>query len=679
MNHDYHLLDAYFSGQTSPAEERSLAQILANDPTLADQFVEQARLDALLGEIFTDQPAGKFHETLVARLMTGEQLKPVAKPSTKVIRGPFPYWKQVAAVVALGLFLWGISSVWYGASQLAEANPRKKASPRVASVEAPALATADQSPSVEQDRELEAWLRKYFVGAQPVMERSLEDWLVALVEQEFPKHNHLNKHRNLTWEIRAANPESKEKLARQNVRLQCTPGSLLDQVRGLAALAGCDVHVEPDTLVLTPMKESSTAVEAREIMLSAAFVNGETLVSSPPIAQQVTTWQDINIADIALADSRMDGIASDYIINSNSDPNPISLAATRILQSGIDWPKGSEVTAVMPVLEPIVSSYADSTITYNLPQSTESEATQLLSYAGSHFMDLNSGTNGLMVTNGIWGGTPGSMAFKVNLQTSPRGFHQLEILNQLPKAATIEPKLTITDHTFAANQAPLAKDRVLVGNELSALTEAYRGSALSSIPVDTQPENEAQPFSVATQFTSTIPTSYSWIDLPSLQTPMVGATFASNGQTEPLPDVEVASNSPTTPDVTATWSFRAAPVPTSQANLSLTRSGELLKISGAINVPATAPAVAANTQTAQIQILREYSFEDVTAETIALGDEPIDDGLTRLTDFGINVVAPPAPPAGVDISLSLFPGQGAIVTGPTTDGKVHYYLLKRAE
>lgn len=677
MNHDYHLLDAYFSGQTSPAEERSLAQILANDSALADQFVEQARLDALLGEIFTDQPAGKFHETLVARLMTGEQLKPVAKPSTKVIRGPFPYWKQVAAVVALGLFLWGISSVWYGASQLAEANPRKKASPRVASVEAPAIATADQSPSVEQDRELEAWLRNYFVGAQPIMERSLEDWLVALVEKEFPQHNHLNKHRNLTWEIRAANPESKEKLARQNVRLQCTPGSLLDQVRGLAALAGCDVHLEPDTLVLTPMKESSTAVEAREIMLSAAFVNGETLVSSPPIAQQVTTWQDINIADIALADSRMDGIASDYIINSNSDPNPIPVAAIRILQSGIDWPKGSEVTAVMPVQEQNAAVYFGNAITFTLPQSGSEP--QQLSYAGSTFTGWNSGTNGHHIVNGAEGFVPTSMAYKINLQTSPRGFHQLEILNQLLKPATTEPKLTITDYTFAANQAPLSKDRVLAGDELNVLTEAYRGSALSSLFVDTRPENEAQPYSVATQFTSTIPAGNSWIDLPSLQTPMVGAAFDSNGQAEPLPEVEVASNFPVTPNTPTTWSFRAVPAPTSQANLALTRSGELLKISGAINVPATAPAVAANTQTAQIQILREYSFEDVTAETIALGDEPIDDGLTRLTDFGINVVAPPAPPAGVDISLSLFPGQGAIVTGPTVDGQVHYYLLKLAE
>ncbi len=679
MNPDSHLLDAYFSGQTYPAEVRSLAQILANDPALADQFVEQARLDALLGEIFADQPAGKFHETLVARLMTVEQLKPVAKPSTKVIRGPFPYWKQVASVVALGLFLWGISSVWYGASQLAEANPRKKTSPRVASVEAPALATADQSPSVEQDRELEAWLRKYFVGAQPIMKRSLEDWLVALVEKEFPQHNHLNKHRNLTWEIRAANPESKEKLARQNVRLQCTPGSLLDQVRGLAALAGCDVHVEPEKLVLTPMKESSTAIEAREIMLSAAFVNGETLVSSPQIAQQVTTWEERTIADLAVADFSMDGIASDHIINSSSDPNPTPLAAIRILQSGIDWPKGSEVTAVMPVQEQNAADYFGNAITFTLPQSSAPDANQFFSYAGTHFMNLNSGTNGRYIVNGAGGFVPTSMAYKINLQTSPRGFHQLEILNQLPKAATIEPKLTITDYTFAANQAPLAKDRVIVGDELNALTESYRGSALSSIFVDTRPENGAQSFSVATQFTSTIPTGSSWIDLPSLQTPMVGAAFDSNSQSEPLSWIEVTSNSPTAPDVTATWSFRAAPAPSSRANLALARSGELLKISGAINLTPSAPAIATDTQTARIQTLGEYSFEDVPAETIALGDEPIDAGLTRLTDFGTSVVAPPAPPAGVDISLSLFPGQGALVTGPTVDGKVHYYLLKLAE
>ena len=241
MNPTPHRLDAYFSGQTSPAEERTLAQELANNASLADQFVEQARVDALLGEIFTDQRAGKFHEALVARIMTVEELKPVAKTSPKVIRGPFPYWKQVAAVVAMGLFLWGISSVWYGASQLAEANPRKKTAPRIAGVEAPAVASTDPTPTAVEDRELEAWLRKYFVGTQPLMERSLEDWLVALVEKEFPQHNHLNKHRNLTWEIRATTPESQESLARQNVRLQCAPGSLMDQVRGLAALAGCDV------------------------------------------------------------------------------------------------------------------------------------------------------------------------------------------------------------------------------------------------------------------------------------------------------------------------------------------------------------------------------------------------------------------------------------------------------
>ena len=275
--------------------------------------------------------------------------------------------------------------------------------------------------------------------------------------------------------------------------------------------------------------------------------------------------------------------------------------------------------------------------------------------------------------NGAGGFVPTSTAYKINIQTSPRGFHQLEILNQLPKAPTAEPRLTITDYTFAASQAPLAKDRVIVGTEWNALTEAYRGSALSSIAVDPLPENEAQPYSVATQFTSTIPAGNSWIDLPSLQTPVFDAPLNINGEGKPLLGFMVASDLPTT------WSFRAPPAPTSRADLSLTRSGELLRISGAINLTPPAPTVAPDPQTAQIQIFSEFSTEDVPAETVALGDEPIDDGPVRLTERDTNVAPAPAPPPGVDISLSLFPGQGALVTGPTVDGKVHHYLLKLAE
>ena len=78
-------------------------------------------------------------------------------------------------------------------------------------------------------------------------------------------------------------------------------------------------------------------------------------------------------------------------------------------------------------------------------------------------------------------------------------------------------------------------------------------------------------------------------------------------------------------------------------------------------------------------------MEDAAAEIVRLADETKTPNVSIDAHF-VESEIPLAestltlsPATGVDISLSLFPGQGAVVTGPTVDDKVHYYLLKLAE
>jgi hypothetical protein len=598
MKPDTTQLDAYFSGQSNAEEERTLADQLAADPLLADHFVAQAKLDALLGEIYRDHRTEEFHVSLVSLMQPPEPVLMAAPKVAKVVRGPFPYWRQVAAVLVGGLLLWGIIGVWHGASQVAET--KRHQSPRAQAESVMASAGAGKAPQTE-DRALEAWLREYYVDAQPATAQSLVAWLGKLVEHEFPLHNHLNKHQRLGWEIRAKDALVKEQLERKSLHLSCGPASLLTQVQGIAALAGCEVHVETDKIVLTPIVESDSGLETRTITLADGFGNSAWLVNSVVVAQN--QWMD----DYLLTDSAMEA--------KSAQASADDAIRMKLISSGIDWREGS---GVAEVTNPVPQ------VTFSIPSNDEHVRIR-------EYREVNVPDSGLVVASPL----------QANVTNSPKGLRQLEILAGLRSPAVVPSNFQILDFTFPVSEAPKDQERVLTVVELAELEARWRKTA-------TVYQAAIQP------------------PAPEESKPLAGLLLTA---------YDDATSSDITTDGRWIKGRISEPLASkSMAKLSLQRSGEALRISGAINLivtPEIKPMVA--------------DMDDGITLNYQPGNRPDPSKMHFIVpdnvSWDIDSREPAAPVRvhdleGVDVALTLFEGQTGFVVGPQENGQVHYYLLK---
>jgi hypothetical protein len=537
MNSDDSPLSAYFSGCSSPEDEQSLAQSLATDPEFADAFVEQAKLDAMLGEIYRDQRAGQMHASLTSLLSAKPSENPKPERPAKIIRGPFPYWKQVAAVLLAGLFLWAISGLWHSASQVAVVRKGQISKPRTETMIA-ASSNPPKHAATEEDRELESWLKGYFVDAQPSANQPLEAWLKLLVEHEFPLHNRRNKHRSLTWEIRGKDAAEQTQLSQRSLQAQCSAASLFTQIQGIAALAGCELHVETDKLVLTPMKESSDGTETREMMLAEAFVRGSGVVRSNAgvtIIREFPYPTDFDPPQIPQTFGTQLEDAQENLLNiSGTFPvtpiNPTAFLSkvisaenmvATLAESGIEWPAGASVGEVAMV-ESVNLAYQNANAYY------------------WHFQpQMHSGQT--------------SRLYKTTITTTPKGLRQLEILAGLTAADQSPPNLEITSHTFPTATAPNETDRVVPNEEIAPLLASWQPQAtISSVSINPSP-----------------------LALPALSSS--GGVTTWDAQSVDLfvqqrLNLEFESSRFIIPQA-------------STANLKFTRSGELVKISGSINEP----------------------------------------------------------------------------------------------
>ncbi len=428
--------DAYFSGHANAEDEQALATQLASDPALADQFVAEAKLDALLGEIYRAQRTEAFQGSLLSVLQPEPTALTVVPPvTTSVVRGPFPYWRQVAAVLVGGLLLWGIVGVWHGASQVAGT---KRQGPRV-QVQS-GVASSGGSPAVQtEDRDLEAWLREYYVDAQPAKEQTLAAWVAQLVEHEFPLHNHLNKHQRLGWEIRAKDLLVRQALEQKSLHLSCGAASLLTQVQGIAALAGCEVVVETDKIVLTPMRESSSGLETRNITLAESFGNGSGPVNVVAAAQGVAMdhflWTDL-----------------DLVVGETRAANPDEAIKLKLMSCGIDWPEGASVAELTEVLPQV---------TFSIP--SKYEEAQL--------------TEGFIVPEVPDAGLVVASPRQAKVTNTPKGLRQLEILAGLRVPAAIPSNFQVLDFAFPLAEAPKDPERVLNAAELAELEARWQKTA----------------------------------------------------------------------------------------------------------------------------------------------------------------------------------------------------------
>lgn len=606
-----------------------MANSLATNPEFADAFVEQAKLDALLGEIYRDQRSSQMHDSLATLLTVPQPLEKSPEPKVKIVRGPFPYWKQVAAILLAGLFLWAISGLWQRASSDQVVKKGHRAIPTVQS----AVAMNNGSPKpahTPEDRELEAWLKGYFVDAQPATNQPLEAWLKLLVEHEFPLHNHLNKHRALTWEIRGKDTAEQNQLAQQSLQAQCSAASLFTQIQGIAALAGCELHVETDKLVLTPMKESSSGTETREMLLAEAFAQGAGVVrpnagiiivrdfpyptefEPPQIPQNFGTKledpQDssMNISGVFPVTPSTPLTWDDF----SSDVAQLQIKDL-IPKSGVEWPASASVGEVAVV---------------------ESDSLNFAyQNANQHYWffqpQIHSGQT--------------KRLFKTTITTSPKGLRQLEILSSLTTADESRPNVEVTSYTFPSATAPNETDRVATNEEIAPLVAAWQPQA-SVVSVSVNPSPMALPG--ITTLGNVITWERPGVD-DLVQERITQRLDRADTNGDAVEGFLTFMLPPAASDVNGIERFIIPQVTQARtANLNFTRSGELVKISGSINEHGT-------------------------------------DRLTELPELlGRTDVAPvPTADTGVDLSLGLFPGQTAIVKGPATNGTASYYVLKLAK
>ena len=545
MNSDDSPLSAYFSGCASPEQQQALAASLTTNPEFADRFVEQAKLDALLGEIYRDQRADQMHASLATLLTVPKPAEAKQEPQAKIVRAPFRYWKQVAAVLLAGLFLWGISGLWQGASNVAVVRKGHGGTPPVQTTTA-MNEVSHKSAQTAEDRELETWLKGYFVDAQPATNQSLEAWLKLIVEHEFPLHNHLNKHRSLTWEIRGKDAAEQTQLGQQSLQAQCSAASLFTQIQGIAALAGCEVHVETDKLVLTPMKESSSGTETREMLLAEAFAQGSGVVRANAAILVVRDYTDLiefeppqipqtfgtKLEDPQDSSMNISGIfpVTPSIPMTWQDLSSDAAAQLQVNElipkSGIEWPASASVGEVATVeYENLAYQNANAHYWFFQPQ-------------------IHSGNT--------------KRLYKSTITTTPKGLRQLEILSSLTAADESQPNVEITSYTFPSATAPNETDRVATNEEIAALLASWQPQA-SVASVSVNPSPMALPAMTLGKVTT-------W-DVQGVD------SFIQERIEERLDN--------------AIWTKKTLdgliPSQISTADLKFIRSGELVKISGSIN------------------------------------------------------------------------------------------------
>ena len=549
MNSDDSPLSAYFSGCSSPEQQQALANSLATNPEFADEFVEQAKLDALLGEIYRDQRSSKMHDSLATLLTVPQPLEKSPVPKVKIVRGPFPYWKQVAAILLAGLFLWAISGLWQRASSDQVVKKGHRAIPTVQS----AVAMNNGSPKpahTAEDRELETWLKGYFVDAQPATNQPLEAWLKLLVEHEFPLHNHLNKHRALTWEIRGKDTAEQTQLAQQSLQAQCSAASLFTQIQGIAALAGCELHVETDKLVLTPMKESSSGTETREMLLAEAFAQGSGVVRANVgsiVVEDLTT-------PTAIEPPRIPQNVGDKLEEPQDSSMNISGIFPVTPSTPLTWDDFSSDVAQLQIKDLIPKSGVEWPASASVGEVAVVESESLnLAYqnANQHYWffqpQIHSGQT--------------KRLFKTTITTSPKGLRQLEILSSLTTADESRPNVEVTSYTFPSATAPNETDRVATNEEIASLLAAWQPQAsVANVSVNPSP-----------------------MALPDI-TPGKVTTWEVQGLDDFIQEriaqrLDVAAS-----NVNGIGRFIIPQVTQARtANLNFTRSGELVKISGSIN------------------------------------------------------------------------------------------------
>ena len=652
MNTPDQRIDAWFSGHSTPESTAQLAANLTSDAIVADAFVAQAKMDALLEDIFTDQRAAHFHEAMLERLEPPIARAPIHAKPMRVRHLAFPSWRQAAAALLVAGLLWGMVSVWSGVSKIntASDHPGKPVRTSIAIANAEVAAPPSKKMDPRTDAELEAWLRNYFVDAQPAASHSLRDWLKLLVQTQFALHNHFREHVELAWEIREEDPAIMNALSEQSMPLEFRAGSLFDQVCALAALGGCELHVEPGTLVLSPMKEASQPLETKTLTLTNAFLQNP--VAKPVVmlgessvvlglpatldAGVIVTRKNLNL-EYSKDGGQLNSLGLpqpvlvDYMVRSEvaQSANDPSLFQTSLPTIGIDWQQGASVGNVTALQVTATNNFAWASSLQN-PQTLEDPSLAQTELTNS--IDVSQASN---VNLSYISVSPAGQAYEVTVTTSPKGLRQLAILEKLSVENSAPPSLQVTDFTFPIGHAPQGKDRVLEESEIADIAAAWSQTA-------------SQQQTVSSGGYPVIPqNSHLWSYQPALGN-MLG---------------------------------RQAPAMTVQADLTTTRSGRLLVISGAIN-HRVQPA---NTELSfMLNAQPETHWNDVQTQIVDLQAE--DDGRDIYVRDGQNfndpqtvtplTREPSTPPAGVDLSLSLVPGQGAIVAGPTVDGQVHWYLLR---